>query len=138
MFRWVALGLCQSHMTAAQNCFAHCHKGIGVSETGRMLLFCHHSVKRGQQCRGWRFQSAHTVSLINVQISADPAFVIGMTLITFAFETSVTEIDVKAASRLTFHLVVSHVRDCKLNIAPAHTNVHSEPPMYSLYLSSER
>lgn len=55
--------------------------------------------------------AAHTVSRRIVQISADPAFVTGMTLINFAFSTFLTLVDLKAASRFTFHLVVSHVRD---------------------------
>lgn len=80
----------------------------------------------------------HTVSLIKGQISADPALVMGITLINLAWGTSATEVDVKSASRLTFHLVVSHVRDCNVKIEPAHTKVHSEPAMYVLYLSSER
>lgn len=62
----------------------------------------------------------------------------GITLINLALETSTTDVVVKSESRLTFHLVVSHVKDCNVIIEPAHTNVHSEPAMYLLYLSSDR
>jgi len=47
-------------------------------------------------------------------------------------------VEVKSASILTFHFVVSHVRDCAVIIEPAQTNVHSEPAMYLLYLCSDR
>lgn len=69
------------------------------------------------------------MSLVRAHIAADPALVTGITLICVALETSVQEVDVNSASRLTFHLVVSHVRDCIVNIEPAQTNVHSEPAM---------
>lgn len=82
--------------------------------------------------------SALTLSLTRGQIPADPAFVTGITLISFALATSGEVIDVKRASRLTFHLVVSHVRDCIVKIEPAQTKVHSEPAMYVLYRSSDR
>jgi len=79
-----------------------------------------------------------TLSLSSLQISADPAFVIGMTLINLAFRTSLVVVEVNRESRLTFHFVVSHVKDCAVTIEPAQTNVHSEPAMYVLYLSSDR
>ena len=61
-----------------------------------------------------------------------------MTLISFAVWTSLVVVDVNRESRLTFHLVVSHVKDCNVTIEPAQTNVHSDPAIYVLYLSSER
>lgn len=79
-----------------------------------------------------------TLSLSSLQISADPAFVTGMTLMSEASRTSLDFIDVNRASILTFHLVVSHVKDCSVIIEPAQTNVHSDPLMYVLYRSSDR
>ena len=79
-----------------------------------------------------------TLSLTKGQISAEPAFAMGITLIDLAFETSLAGLEVKKASMFTFHFVTSHVKDCRLMIEPAHTNVHSEPPMYLLYRSSLR
>ena len=79
-----------------------------------------------------------TSSLISLQTSADPAFVTGMTLISCALRTSLAVVEVNRESILTFHLVVSHVKDCTVTIAPAQTNVHSDPAMYVLYLSSDR
>jgi len=79
-----------------------------------------------------------TLSLRSLQISADPAFVTGITLINFAFRTSLVVVDVNRESMLTFHFVESQVKDCAVTIEPAQTNVHSDPAMYVLYLSSER
>ena len=79
-----------------------------------------------------------TLSLSSLQISADPAFVTGMTLIREASRTTLPLLHVKRASILTFHFVVSQVKDCSVNIEPAHTNVHSDPFMYVLYRSSDR
>ena len=62
---------------------------------------------------------------------------IGITLINLALETSAADVDVNRESRLTFHLVVSHVKDCNVIIEPAHTNVHSEPAINLWYLSSD-
>lgn len=70
-----------------------------------------------------------TFSLSNEQTSADPALVTGMTLISLALLTSFVVVDVKRESMLTFHLVVSHVRDCAVIIEPAQTKVHSDPAM---------
>ena len=67
-----------------------------------------------------------------VHISADPAFVTGITLISLAFGTSFAFVEVNRESRLTFHLVTSHASDCTVTIDPAHTNVHSDPAMYVL------
>lgn len=72
----------------------------------------------------------HTVSLTIVHISAEPAFVTGMTLISRACGTSSALVVVKSASRSTFHLVVNHVNDCSVIIDPAQTKVHSGPSMY--------
>ena len=55
-----------------------------------------------------------------------------------ASRTALAVIDVNRASILTFHLVVSHVRDCSVTIEPAQTNVHSDPLMYVVYRSSDR
>ena len=52
--------------------------------------------------------------------------------------TALALIDVNRASMLTFHFVVSHVKDCSVTIEPAQTNVHSDPFMYLLYRSSDR
>lgn len=72
----------------------------------------------------------HTVSLRIVQISAEPAFVTGMTLMSRACGTSLALVVVKSALRLTFHFVVNHVNDCNVMTDPAQTNVHSGPSMY--------
>lgn len=80
----------------------------------------------------------HTVSLRIVQISAEPALVTGITLISRACGTSLALVVVKRASRLTFHLVVNHVNDCSVMIDPAQTKVHSGPSIYFWYRSSER
>ena len=55
-----------------------------------------------------------------------------------ALLTSGALVEVNSASILTFHFVVSHVRDCAVIIDPAQTKVHSEPAIYLLYLSSDR
>lgn len=124
-------------MIMAQSCCFHNHTGTAVSERGMRYFSCLHSAGTVSEVLH-TILAVHTVSLIRVQISADPALVTGMTLINLAWGTSATVVDEKSASRLTFHLVVSHVRDCSEKIEPAHTNVHSEPAMYVLYLSSER
>lgn len=49
-----------------------------------------------------------------------------------AFLTSVAVIEVNRVARLTFHCVVSQVKDCAVTIEPAQTNVHSDPAMYVL------
>lgn len=46
-----------------------------------------------------------------------------------ASRTAFALIDVNRASILTFHLVVSQVKDCNVTIEPAQTNVHSDPFM---------
>lgn len=79
-----------------------------------------------------------TLSRISGQVSAAPAFVTGMILMSWAFRTSFVDVDVKKELIFTFHFVVSHVKACKEPIDPAQTNVHSAPFMYWLYLSSER
>lgn len=79
-----------------------------------------------------------TLSLSKGHISADPALVTGMTLMSLALRTSLAVIDVNRVARLTFHCVVSHAKDCAVIIEPAQTNVHSDPAIYELYLSSER
>ena len=79
-----------------------------------------------------------TLSRSNLQTSADPAFVTGITLISLALRTSLAVVDVNKESRLTFHFVVSQVKDCSERMEPAQTNVHSDPLMYVLYRSSER
>lgn len=124
-------------MKMAQSYFFHNRRETAVSGTGRKYFSYPHSGNTVSEVSHEIFV-IHTVSLIRVQISADPALVMGITLINLAWGTSATEVEVKSASRLTFHLVVSHVRDCNVKIEPAHTNVHSEPAMYVLYLSSER
>lgn len=113
------------------------HRGTAAFGKERKCFSCPHSADTVSEVLH-KIRVVHTVSLIRVQISADPALVTGITLINLARGTSATEVDVKSASRLTFHLVVSHVKDCSVNIEPAHTKVHSEPAMYLLYLSSER
>ena len=55
-----------------------------------------------------------------------------------ASRTALALIHVNKASILTFHLVVSQVKDCSVKMEPAQTKVHSDPSMYVLYLSSER
>lgn len=55
-----------------------------------------------------------------------------------ASRTALALIDVNRASMLTFHLVVSQVKDCSVTIEPAQTNVHSDPFMYVLYRSSDK
>ena len=54
---------------------------------------------------------------------------IGMTLINVASLTAFAFVVVKSASILTFHFVVSQVRDCAVTMDPAQTKVHSEPAM---------
>lgn len=68
-----------------------------------------------------------TLSLCKWQISADPALVTGMTLISLASRTLLAVVEVNRESRLTFHFVVSQVNDCAVIIEPAQTNVHSDP-----------
>lgn len=70
-----------------------------------------------------------TVSLTIGQISADPAFVTGRTLINFASETFFAAVDVKKAFRLTFQFVLSQTKLCAVMIVPHQTKVHSCPPM---------
>lgn len=72
------------------------------------------------------------MSLIRGQISADPAFITGLILISLAVKMSAAGVVVNNESRLTFHLVVSQNNDCIVIIEPAHTNVHSDPAMYLL------
>lgn len=79
-----------------------------------------------------------TFSLSKVHISAEPAFVTGTTLINLALFTSLAAVVLKRESRLTFHFVVSHVKDCNVMIVPAQTKVHSDPLMYLIYRSSDR
>lgn len=55
-----------------------------------------------------------------------------------ASRTALALIAVNRASILTFHLVVSQVKDCSVTIEPAQTNVHSDPFMYVLYRSSDK
>ena len=71
-----------------------------------------------------------TLSRINLQTSADPAFVTGIILISIALCTSRAFVDVNNESMFTFHFVVSHVRVCRESIEPAQTNVHSDPLIY--------
>ena len=73
-----------------------------------------------------------TLSLVIGRISAEPAFVIGMTLIKVASRTAFAFVVVKRASIFTFHFVESQVRDWAVTIDPAQTKVHSEPAMYVL------
>lgn len=61
-----------------------------------------------------------------------------MTLIDLAAYTYEAVVEVKREFRLTFHCVVSQVRDWMLMIEPAQTKVHSDPLMYLVYRSSER
>ena len=70
-----------------------------------------------------------SLSRIILQISGDPAFATGMTLMSSASSTVLALLDVKAASRLTFHLVINHASDWRVKMAPLKTNVHSCPSM---------
>lgn len=77
-----------------------------------------------------RFSIPLTVSLSILQISADPAFVTGKTLINFASWTFCALVEVKRAFRLTFQWVQSQTKLWAVMIVPHQTNVHSDPPIY--------
>ena len=67
---------------------------------------------------------------MSLQISADPALVTGMTLMSCAFAKSFVVVVVNHVSMFTFHFVVNQVSICRDAIDPAQTVVHSEPLIY--------
>ena len=126
-------------MRAARSCFLGSCKENGASERGKRCSVCRRperDVSGG--VRWWSIATLHTLSLSNLQTSAEPAFVTGMTLINLALRTSLVVVDVNSESRLTFHFVVSQVNVCNDPIVPAQTTVHSVPLMYVVYRSSEK
>ena len=120
-----------------QSCSLRHYRGNDASERGRIYLAFHQPIP-SQYISCHALAALLTLSLSNLQISADPAFVTGMTLMREASRTALALIHVNKASILTFHLVESQVKDCSVTIEPAQTNVHSDPFIYVLYRSSDR
>jgi hypothetical protein len=79
-----------------------------------------------------------TLSRAIGQISADPAFATGITLIRFATLTSVTLVEVKMALRLTFQCVLNQTRVWRVRMEPIQTKVHSDDWICLSYRSGER
>jgi len=78
------------------------------------------------------------LSRFSGQISADPAFATGMTLISWAVRMSLALVVVKSDLRLTFQWVVSQINAWMEKMLPDHTNVHSDDCMCFSYRSGER
>src|SRR3954452_13627697 len=79
-----------------------------------------------------------TLSRTIWQISADPAFSTGMTLIRFADLTFVTLVEVNMALSLTFQCVLNQTRLWRVMIEPIQTKVHSDDWMCFSYRFGER
>jgi hypothetical protein len=71
-----------------------------------------------------------TLSRTSLQISAEPAFAMGMTLISSASSMERALLAVKAARRLTLQCVQSQTKDWTVMIVPSQTKVHSGALMY--------
>jgi hypothetical protein len=66
-----------------------------------------------------------TLSRESLQMSAEPAFAMGMTLISWASSTERAFLAVKAALRLTLQWVQSQTRVWAVTMVPTQTKVHS-------------
>jgi hypothetical protein len=118
------------------NSSRHCTE-IVVSEKGKRCSSCLQPNNCQYSSYLWTV-SKPTLSLSIVQISEDPEFVTGMTLMSLASSTLLADVEVKSDFRLTFHFVHNQVKLCAVMIVPHHTNVHSEPLICFVYNSSER
>ena len=112
--------------------------GLGVVEEAALLekerevgpasdLLCGASVPwmRGGGEKGQR----HTLSRTSLQMSAEPAFSTGRTLISWASSMDRALVAVKVALRSTLQWVQSQTRVWQVTMVPTQTKVHSGAPM---------